>query len=143
LVVDKTYTLTITASVGSSSSSASVKVYVAHGTVTAAVVGGYTRSTPVDKLFVLDASGSSDADTSPSAVSTLAYQVIHPLTTALSKTLLIKHFPTVILLNFCRFHDSSDSPACFLSSGRAPSAPSVTMEIPAESSALPTPRRVS
>ena len=75
LAVDRTYVITITASAGSSTTSASVTVYVALGTVTAAVVGGYLRSTPVDKVLVLDASISSDADESPTVASTLEYKV--------------------------------------------------------------------
>jgi REJ domain len=74
LLVDKTYTVTVTASAGRSSAAASVDVYVAHGPVSAAVVGGYTRSAPLDKAFVLDGSISYDADNRTS--STLAYQVI-------------------------------------------------------------------
>ena len=76
LLVDRTYTITITAKAGSSSSSVSVSVYVAYGDLTAAVVGGYIRSSPVDKVFVLDASISTDADTPLSTESTLTYQVI-------------------------------------------------------------------
>jgi hypothetical protein len=75
LDVDKTYEIIITATAGTSSSSASVTVYVAHGDVTAVVAGGYTRSTPIDKLLALDASASTDSDESPTAVSTLAYEV--------------------------------------------------------------------
>jgi REJ domain/PT repeat len=74
LLVDKTYTVTVTASAGTSSAAASVDVYVAHGPVSAAAVGGYTRSAPLDKPFVLDGSISYDADNQTS--STLAYQVI-------------------------------------------------------------------
>ena len=79
LAVDKTYTITITAKAGISSSSAYVDVYVAHGVITAAVVGGYVRSNPIDKIFVLDASISTDADTHSSAKSTLIYQVVSTL----------------------------------------------------------------
>jgi hypothetical protein len=75
LSVDSTYTITITATVGSSSTSASVSIYVAHGKVAAAVVGGNTRSVPVEKPLVLDASISSDADVSPKVALALAYQV--------------------------------------------------------------------
>ena len=75
LLVDKTYTITITATAGTSTSAVSVSIYVAHGTVKAAVVGGYTRSDPVDKSLLLDASISSDADVSSTAVSTLSYLV--------------------------------------------------------------------
>jgi REJ domain len=72
--VDKTYTVTVTASAGTSSAAASVDVYVAHGPVSAAVVGGYTRSAPLDKPFVLDGSISYDADNQTS--STLTYKVV-------------------------------------------------------------------
>ena len=74
--VDKTYTVTVTAFTGNRSSSASVQVYVAHGYVTAAVVGGYMRSVPVDKDLLLDASISADADTPPGVPSSLSYKVI-------------------------------------------------------------------
>jgi hypothetical protein len=76
--VDKTYTVTVTAFTGSRSSSASVQVYVAHGNVTAAVVGGYVRSVPVGDDLVLDASISADADTPPGAPSTLSFKVTQP-----------------------------------------------------------------
>ena len=75
LLVDRTYTVTITAKAGPSSSSVSVSVYVAYGDLAAAVVGGYIRSSPVDKAFVLDASISTDADTPLLTKSTLTYQV--------------------------------------------------------------------
>jgi hypothetical protein len=75
LTVDKAYVITVTATVGGASSSASVTVYVAHGTVKAGVVGGNTRSTPVDKALVLNATISQDADFSPSLASTLIYKV--------------------------------------------------------------------
>lgn len=75
LVVGSTYLITVTATSGRSTSSVSVTVYVGHGAVTAAVLGGYIRSTPVDKPLLLDASISSDADISPSRPSTLMYQV--------------------------------------------------------------------
>jgi hypothetical protein len=77
LSVGLTYTLTITATSGtSSSSSAPVTIFVLQGLVSAAVIGGYIRSTPIDLDFNLDASISRDADVDPSftAVSTLAYQ---------------------------------------------------------------------
>jgi sugar lactone lactonase YvrE len=56
LAADKTYSVTLTASAGTSSSSATVKMYVPHGEVTAAVIGGDTRSVPIDADLVLDAS---------------------------------------------------------------------------------------
>jgi hypothetical protein len=77
LAVGSTYTLIATASQGSSSvSAAPVTIFISQGLVTAAVVGGYIRSTPIDLDFILDASISSDADERPSAVSSLAYTVI-------------------------------------------------------------------
>jgi hypothetical protein len=50
-------------------------VFVAHDVVTAAVVGGYVRSTPINLDFTLDASISRDADISPTSTlaSTLSY----------------------------------------------------------------------
>ena len=77
LTVDATYIVTITASVGKSSTSASVTVYVGRGIVTAAVLGGYIRSVPVDQILILDASISTDDDTQPTATSTLTYKVRH------------------------------------------------------------------
>ena len=88
LTVDATYIVTITASVGKSSTSVSVTVYVAHGTVTAAVMGGYTRSIPANQDILLDASISTDDDAAPFAVSTLAYEV---------------RSPHIITLSFCAF----------------------------------------
>ena len=76
LAVNMTYTMTVTASTGTSSVSASTIVYVAQGVVTAAIVGGYVRSVPVNEALQLDASISSDSDASPSSVSTLSYQVM-------------------------------------------------------------------
>jgi REJ domain len=75
LAFDKTYVITITASSSTSSSFASTTVYVASGAIIAAVVGGYTRSSPVNKDLVLDASISHDSNISPTAVSTLMYKV--------------------------------------------------------------------
>ena len=75
LEVDQTYTVTLTASAGASSSSASVQLYVPHGDVTAAIAGGYTRSVPVDRAFVLDASVSRDADVPLTKPSNLLYRV--------------------------------------------------------------------
>jgi REJ domain len=76
LQVDKTYVVTVIATTIASSVSSSVTVYVAHGPVTASVRGGLTRSTPIDKALVIDASLSSDSDTSPDAASSLEYQVL-------------------------------------------------------------------
>ena len=75
LAADQTYTVTLTASAGASSSSASVQLYVPHGDVTAAIAGGYTRSVPVDRAFVLDASVSRDADVPLTKPSNLLYRV--------------------------------------------------------------------
>ena len=75
LAFDKTYVITITASSSTSSSFASTTVYVASGAIIAAVVGGYTRSSPLNKDLVLDASISYDTNISPTATSTLTYQV--------------------------------------------------------------------
>ena len=74
LTVDNTYIITISAIAGLVSTSASVKLYVTSGPVTAAVVGGYVRSAPIDQILVLDASISSDANV---LTSTLLYQVTH------------------------------------------------------------------
>jgi hypothetical protein len=74
LAVDTSYLITITVSVGNSSSSASVTVFVTKGFVTAAVIGGLTRTAPMDKILTLDASISSDAAVSPKLPSTLAYK---------------------------------------------------------------------
>jgi sugar lactone lactonase YvrE len=76
LTADKTYSVKLTASAGTSSSSATVNMYVPHGAVTAAVVGGDTRSVPIDSDLLLDASISTDADVSPTAPSTLLYKVV-------------------------------------------------------------------
>ena len=75
LTADKTYSVKLTASAGASSSSATVDMYVPHGEVTAAVIGGDTRSVPIDSELLLDASISTDADVSPTAPSTLLYKV--------------------------------------------------------------------
>ena len=75
LMVDNTYKITVTATAGKSSTSESVSVYVAHGAVTADIMGGLTRFTPIDAPLVLDASGSTDADVSPHLKSTLSYLV--------------------------------------------------------------------
>jgi hypothetical protein len=75
LAADQTYTVTLTASAGASSSTASVKVYVPHGDMSAAIAGGYSRSVPVERDLVLDASNSSDADISPNKTSGLLYKV--------------------------------------------------------------------
>ena len=76
LTVDTLYTITVTATAGDTSVSASTTVYVAHGAVTAAIVGGNVRSVPVDKVLVLDGSISSDSDKAPSDGSIMTYKVI-------------------------------------------------------------------
>jgi hypothetical protein len=76
LTADKTYSVKLTASAGTSSSSATVNMYVPHGEVTAAVLGGDTRSVSIDSDLLLDASMSTDADVSPTVPSTLLYKVI-------------------------------------------------------------------
>ena len=75
LVVNNNYTITITASTNTSKVSASAIVYVAHGVVTAVIVGGTYRSAPVDRVLQLDASGSYDSDYPQTSVSMLSYQV--------------------------------------------------------------------
>ena len=69
---DKLYTVTVTATVGTSAATASTSVYVANGIITAVVVGGSRRSTPVEKSLTLDGSSSMD-ENSPSSL--LAYAV--------------------------------------------------------------------
>jgi hypothetical protein len=79
LSVGLSYLITVTATSGTSSTSAvPVTVFVSHGLVTAAVVGGYVRSAPINLDFVLDASISRDSDISPTVVtdSTLSYSVL-------------------------------------------------------------------
>jgi hypothetical protein len=75
LQVDKKYEVIITATAGSSSASASTVVYVSRGSLTAAVVGGYSRSIPVDKVLLLNASLSTDADVISQNQSNLSYKV--------------------------------------------------------------------
>ena len=75
LVVDNNYIITVTASTSTSTVNASTIVYVAHGVVTAVIVGGTYRSAPVDKVLLLDASGSYDSDYPQSSASMLSYQV--------------------------------------------------------------------
>ena len=75
LAVDSTYTITVTASTSASSVSVSTTVYVAHGVVTASIVGGSYRSTPVDKTLQLDASNSFDSDYSSRNSSNLLFKV--------------------------------------------------------------------
>ena len=75
LVVNTVYTITVTASANTSTVSASTIVYVAHGVVTAVIVGGTYRSAPVDKVLQLDASGSHDSDYPQTSTSMLTYQV--------------------------------------------------------------------
>ena len=76
LSFDKTYVITVTASSRTSSSSTSATVYVASGAIIAAVVGGYTRSSPLNRELILDASISYDTNISPTAAATLTYQVL-------------------------------------------------------------------
>ena len=75
LVVNNVYTVTVTASTGMSTVSASTTVYVAHGVVTAVIVGGTYRSAPVDKALQLDASGSYDTDFPQISASMLSFKV--------------------------------------------------------------------
>jgi REJ domain len=75
LTVDKTYEVIVTASTGKSSASASVLVYVSRGAVTAAVVGGYSRSLPATEALTLNALISKDMDVPASQVSTLLFLV--------------------------------------------------------------------
>ena len=74
---DNTYFFRIEVTQERLSSSALLTVYVAHGPVTAAVKGGYSRSVPVDRPLTLDASISTDSDVSPLAPSGLSYQVTY------------------------------------------------------------------
>ena len=75
LVVNNVYTITVTASTNTSTVSASTSVYVAHGVVTAVIVGGTNRSAPVNNVLQLDASGSYDTDFPQTSASTLTFQV--------------------------------------------------------------------
>lgn len=75
LQADVTYIVTVTAATGTTSVSSSVTVYVPHGPVTASIRGGLTRTTPIDKALIIDASPSSDSDVSPNAASSLVYKV--------------------------------------------------------------------
>ena len=74
LQADSTYTVTVSATVGTSSAVSSVTVYVNHGPVTAAIVGGYERSVPVDKSLLLDGTTSFDSD---DQTAILSYKVSH------------------------------------------------------------------
>ena len=65
----------VTVSTDTSTISASIIVYVAHGVVTAVIVGGSYRSAPVDQELLIDASGSFDSDNIQGAASRLSYQV--------------------------------------------------------------------
>ena len=81
LTVGLTYTVTVRAtavsqlpSEGDSSVTASATVFVAQGAVVAAIRGGSTRSNPVNKPLILDASLSKDTDVAPTATTPgLAY----------------------------------------------------------------------
>ena len=75
LMVNNVYTITVTASTRTSTVSVSTIVYVAHGVVTAVIVGGTNRSAPVNNVLQLDASGSYDTDYPQTPVSLLSYQV--------------------------------------------------------------------
>ena len=74
-VVDNNYVVTVTASTDTASASASTILYVAHGMVTAVILGGSYRTVPVDQLLQLDASHSSDSDFMLRSASMLSYQV--------------------------------------------------------------------
>lgn len=76
LSAEKTYSVMLTVAAGTSSSSATVNIYIPHGLVTAAVLGGDTRSVSIDSDLLLDASISTDADVSPTAPSTLLFKVL-------------------------------------------------------------------
>ena len=79
LKVDSTYLVNIKVTHGSSSSksysSTNITIYVAHGNVNAAVLGGYARASPIDKQLTLDASISTDDDESTGV--NLNYKVKH------------------------------------------------------------------
>ena len=75
LVVNNIYTITVTASTNTSTVNVSTIVYVAHGVVTAFIVGGTYRSAPVNSVLQLNASGSYDSDYPQTSVSMLSYQV--------------------------------------------------------------------
>ena len=75
LVVNNIYTITVTASTSTSTVNVSTIVYVAHGVVTAFIVGGTYRSAPVNSVLQLNASGSYDSDYPQTSVSMLSYQV--------------------------------------------------------------------
>ena len=78
LTVDNSYLVIIKVVHGSSSSgsysSSNVTIYVAHGNVNAAVLGGYTRASPINEELTLDASISTDEDSSTSV--NLIYKVL-------------------------------------------------------------------
>jgi REJ domain/PT repeat len=79
LTVDSSYLVNIKVVQGSSSSnsysSSNITVYVAHGKVNAAVLGGYARASPINEQLTLDASISTDDDESTSV--NLNYKVQH------------------------------------------------------------------
>ena len=75
LVANNNYMVKVTVSTDTSTISASIIVYVAHGVVTAVIVGGSYRSAPVDQELLIDASGSFDSDNIQGAASRLSYQV--------------------------------------------------------------------
>ena len=75
LSVDKTYKISLRATTSKSSATASVLVYVSRGDVTAAVVGGYSRSIPATEPLILDALISKDMDEPVGTASSLKYKV--------------------------------------------------------------------
>ena len=80
LSVDKTYKISLKATTSKSSATASILVYVSRGDVTAAVVGGYSRSIPATEPLILDALISKDMDEPAGTASTLKYKVCIKLT---------------------------------------------------------------
>ena len=106
LVVDNVYTIMVTASTDMSTVSASTIVYVAHGVVTAVIVGGTHRSAPADKVLQLDASGSYDSDVIQSSTSRLSYQVQQRQQGANNLSALL--YPGYGHLTFCTLHDHLD-----------------------------------
>ena len=75
LQVGRSYSITVTASERRLSSSATVTMFISQGRVIASIAGGYSRSNPVNKALVLDASASRDADVALGLQSNLTYQV--------------------------------------------------------------------
>ena len=75
LTVGSTYTVTVTATADSVSSSASVQVYITSGSVIATIAGGSDVQAHVGSDLALDASGSSDENSTPVNPSVLSYKV--------------------------------------------------------------------